>query len=93
MCEHRYEDLVEALAFKRQWIMWREKVEEYTEGEGPFIKAAMDAVGLGSGAPFPPSRSVPEPLRAELDQLLARFHVPNARHVEERNQIAQQVTR
>ena len=78
MKAHDFEALRDALAFKWSWRRWVERVTRYTEGEGPFIKAAMDEVGLPSGDPIPPSLPVPEELRAELRELLARFHVPAA---------------
>lgn len=73
-----YEGLRDALAFKWSWRRWVERVTAYTEGEGPFIKAAMDEVGLPSGDPIPPGLPVPEELRAELRELFARFEVPRA---------------
>jgi 4-hydroxy-tetrahydrodipicolinate synthase len=76
MSEHKYEELNAALRFKRRWLAWREKVEAYTEGEGPFIKAAMDAVGLHSGDPFRPALPVSPALREELRCLLTEFDVP-----------------
>jgi dihydrodipicolinate synthase/N-acetylneuraminate lyase len=70
--------MCDALVFKRDWHRWTERVMAYTEGEGPFIKAALDAVGLPSGAPFPPSLPVPDELRQELRRLFDEYDVPMA---------------
>jgi len=77
----RFQELRDALAFKWEWRRWTAQVAAYTEGEGPFIKAAMDEVGLGSGDPIPPSLPVPETLRVELRDLFARYEVPQAQAV------------
>lgn len=71
-----YEELTRELVFDRRWHRWRERVEAYTEGEGPFNKAAMDLVGLPSGDPFPPGLPVPQDLRNDLERLFAEFEVP-----------------
>jgi 4-hydroxy-tetrahydrodipicolinate synthase len=76
-----FEALREALAFKWEWRLWAGRVAEYTEGEGPFIKAGMDEVGLPSGDPIPPSLPVPESLRTELHELFVRYGVPKAEAV------------
>ncbi|MDA1257817.1 MAG: dihydrodipicolinate synthase family protein [Chloroflexi bacterium] len=74
-----YDGVRDRLAeFKWRWIEWRAKVSALTGGEGPFIKAAMEAVGLKAGPPRPPSIRPPEPLLAELRQLLAECEVPVA---------------
>ncbi len=65
-------------AFKWRWVQWRAKVAAITGGEGPFIKAAMEAVGLTAGPPRLPSTRPPEPLLAELRELLAECQVPMA---------------
>lgn len=72
------EGLHRELAFKREWRRWIAQVTAYTEGEGPFIKAAMEEVGLASGDPVPPSQRVPEELRVPLRELLQRYGVPKA---------------
>jgi dihydrodipicolinate synthase/N-acetylneuraminate lyase len=72
------EALRDALAFKWAWRRWVERATHYTEGEGPFIKAALAEVGLGSGDPIPPSLPLTEQLRAELHELFVRFRVPSA---------------
>jgi 4-hydroxy-tetrahydrodipicolinate synthase len=71
-------ELMDALTFDRQWGAWTEAVMEYTEGEGPFIKGAMDAVGLASGDPFLPGLPVTAELRESIARLLADFSVPSA---------------
>ena len=63
-------------AFKWKWTEWRTKVCQETGGEGPFIKAAMEAVGLPAGPPRPPSVRPPRHLMEELDELLDEAHVP-----------------
>ena len=57
-------------AFKWKWNQWRSKVIDVTGGEGPFIKAAMEAVGLQTGPPRPPSVRPPKHLLDELRVLL-----------------------
>ncbi len=64
--------------FKWPWVEWRAKVAAETGGEGPFIKAAMEAVGLRVGPPRPPSVRPPEHLLAELRTLLEEAGVPQA---------------
>ncbi|MGH7910851.1 MAG: dihydrodipicolinate synthase family protein [Candidatus Dormibacteraceae bacterium] len=78
MQAREFEALRDALAFKWEWRRWTARVTEYTEGEGPFIKAAMDEVGLRSGDPIPPGLPVPQDLRSELRDLFARYNVPRA---------------
>jgi 4-hydroxy-tetrahydrodipicolinate synthase len=68
--------LVKKLDFKWQWRRWAERVASYTEGEGPFIKAAMEEVGLPTGDPFLPSLPVPTELRSDLSALFRDFEVP-----------------
>lgn len=70
--------LKDALAFKWSWRRWVERATHYTEGEGPFIKAALDEVGLASGDPIPPGLPLTPELRAELHELFTRFEVPAA---------------
>ena len=69
-------------SFKWKWVRWRGKVAEVTGGEGPFIKAAMEAVGLKVGPPRPPSLRPPKHLLEELQELLRSCGVPDARAVE-----------
>ena len=78
MCAKDCAGLTKALAFKWDWRMWTDRVGAHTEGEGPFIKAAMELIGLQVGAPFPPSLPVPEELRRELRELFERYQVPAA---------------
>lgn len=65
-------------AFQKPWGAWTGKVEAVTGGEGPFIKAAMEAVGLKAGPPRPPSIRPPENLQAEIRVLLSSSGVPHA---------------
>ena len=67
--------------FKVPWSIWREKVAAVTGGEGPFIKAAMEEVGLRVGPPRPPSIRPPESLIEELRELLTRAEIPMAAQV------------
>lgn len=71
-----YDGIHAAGAFESKWAKWTEKVNAFTEGEGPFVKAAMDEVGLASGEPFPPGLSVPSDLREELRELFDEYDVP-----------------
>jgi 4-hydroxy-tetrahydrodipicolinate synthase len=64
--------------FKWKWSKWRGKVAQITGGEGPFIKAAMERVGLEAGPPRPPSIRPPEHLMEELDILFKEAGVPDA---------------
>ena len=71
MEQHKYEQAVEEMArFHWPWHRWVGKVVKETEGEGPFIKAAMQAVGLKAGPPRPPAQPVRAELREEIAQLL-----------------------
>lgn len=75
-----YQGVVAKLAeFQWQWDKWVEKVTAETEGEGPFIKAAMEEVGLHAGPPRPPARPVSPKLREELHQLFDQVGVPRYR--------------
>ena len=78
MQAHDFEGLRDALAFKWEWRRWVERAAAYTEGEGPFIKAAMEEVGLPSGDPIPPGLPLTPELRADLHELLTRYGVPRA---------------
>ena len=74
-----YQGAVAKLAqFNWAWHGWAEQVGQETEGEGPFIKAAMEQVGLPAGPPRPPARPVSERLRNELSLLFAEAGVPRA---------------
>ncbi|HIF11808.1 MAG TPA: dihydrodipicolinate synthase family protein [Dehalococcoidia bacterium] len=75
-----YDGVRDRLAeFKWPWATWRSKVAAVTGGEGPFIKAAMEAVGLSAGPPRPPSIRPPDELLVELRALLVECKVPMAR--------------
>ncbi|MCH2304793.1 MAG: dihydrodipicolinate synthase family protein [Dehalococcoidia bacterium] len=52
--------------FKWGWQEWVGSVVKHTGGEGPFIKAAMEEVGLKAGPPRPPSV---RPTKAHMDVL------------------------
>jgi dihydrodipicolinate synthase/N-acetylneuraminate lyase len=71
-----YEELTAESTFEMKWARWTEQVNHYTEGEGPFVKAAMDEVGLPSGDPFRPGLPVPAALRGELAKLFDEYEVP-----------------
>ena len=75
-----YAGVEEALAeFMKPWGVWRGKVTAESGGEGPFIKAAMEAVGLRAGPPRLPSIRPPEHILAEIRELLTSLGVPHAR--------------
>jgi 4-hydroxy-tetrahydrodipicolinate synthase len=74
-----YQGAVAKLAqFNWAWHEWAEQVGQETEGEGPFIKAAMEQVGLPAGPPRPPARPVSERLREQLGRLFGEAGVPRA---------------
>jgi len=76
----KYGEVIPKLAvFQWPWIEWMLKASEETEGEGPFIKAAMEEVGLVVGPPRPPARPVSQGLREELSRLLDAARVPRGR--------------
>lgn len=73
----KYDDANATLAaFKWKWSAWVEEAVKYTEGEGPFIKAAMEAVGLKVGPPRPPYTRLSTELLAELQTLFREAGVP-----------------
>ena len=75
--QREYEAARQRLAdFKWRWSEWRAKVAAMTGGEGPFIKAAMEAVGLKAGPPRPPSVRASQLLRDELEVFLTECGVP-----------------
>jgi 4-hydroxy-tetrahydrodipicolinate synthase len=65
--------------FQWHWDKWVEKVTQETEGEGPFIKAAMEELGLRAGPPRPPARPVSLRLREELHRLFEQVGVPRCK--------------
>ena len=74
-----YRGAVAKLAeFDWAWHAWAEQVTQETEGEGPFIKAAMEQAGLPAGPPRPPARPVSERLREQLRGLFVEAGVPRA---------------
>ncbi len=64
--------------FQFVWQAWRKKVEAETEGEGPFIKAAMEGVGLPAGPPRPPAARVSAGLREAFRELAEETGIPRA---------------
>ena len=77
--QRNYDGVIPKLAaFQWHWQKWVGKVVQETEGEGPFIKAAMDEARLKAGPPRPPGRSVSQELREELRQLFDDAGVPRA---------------
>lgn len=68
----------ELARFKWDWSRWAGKVMAETGGEGPFIKAALAAVGLAAGPPRPPSVEPSAALIEELGGLLQAAGVPGA---------------
>jgi 4-hydroxy-tetrahydrodipicolinate synthase len=77
--DHEYEQATTEMArFHWPWLEWLRKVTRETEGEGPFIKVAMQAVGLRAGPARPPARPVSTGLRDELERLCAQAGIPGA---------------
>ena len=77
LCRKDYEEIIPALArFKWEWAKWVSKVVAETEGEGPFIKAAMEEVGITVGPPRQPARRPSPGLLEELHQLFVEVGVP-----------------
>jgi len=75
--QHKYDAVINKLAeFKWPWRKWVHKVIQETEGEGPFIKAAMEIVGLQAGPPRRPALPVSRELGEELEGLFAKVGVP-----------------
>ncbi len=76
-----YETVPEILSqFKWRWLEWIYSVLEYTGGEGPFIKAAMEEVGLKTGPPRPPSIRPSKVHIEELKKLLESASVPKVQN-------------
>jgi len=76
---HKYDEATKKLSqFKWSWSKWVGKVIAETEGEGPFIKAAMEEVGLRAGPPRLPAQPASPALRQELRELFATAGVPRA---------------
>lgn len=68
----------ELARFKWDWSRWAGRVMAETGGEGPFIKAALEAVGLAAGPPRPPSAAPSPALVEELRALFRSAGVPGA---------------
>ena len=66
------------IAFKWKWTEWRDKAMRITGGEGPFIKAAMETVGLRAGPPRLPSVRPPQDTLDELREIFDSAGVPQA---------------
>jgi dihydrodipicolinate synthase/N-acetylneuraminate lyase len=64
--------------FNLEWREWVVKVGAETASEGAFIKAAMEAVGLGGGPPRPPSVRPSAGLLQEIEDLFRKYEVPKA---------------
>jgi len=78
--QRRYDEVIARLAFFQwPWSQWVDKAVAETEGEGPFIKVAMEEVGLRVGPPRPPARPLSAALRQELHELFVRVGVPRMR--------------
>ena len=77
MIEKNYDKTKKLLSgFKSDWMKWVGKVVQETGGEGPFIKVAMELVGLKAGPPRPPSKTPSKNLINELDGILNKHNVP-----------------
>ncbi len=77
MIDKNYEKTKDLLSgFKSDWMKWVGKVVKETGGEGPFIKVAMELVGLKAGPPRPPSKTPSKNLINELDNILNKHNVP-----------------
>ncbi|MBA46454.1 MAG: hypothetical protein CL893_00020 [Dehalococcoidia bacterium] len=77
MIDKNYEKTKNLLSgFKSDWMKWVGKVVQETGGEGPFIKVAMELVGLKAGPPRPPSKTPSKELINELDEILNKHNVP-----------------
>jgi 4-hydroxy-tetrahydrodipicolinate synthase len=74
-----YEALIETLDFHWAWRAWAHGVAQETEGEGPFIKAAMALVGRPAGPPRPPGRPVRPAQLTALKQLFTAVGVPGVK--------------
>ena len=62
--------------FDLAWKAWTGRVGKETAGEGAFIKAAMEAVGLPAGPPRPPAARPSEVLIEELGTMFEQAGVP-----------------
>ena len=75
------------LAFKRAWGEFAGRVAAVSGGEGPFIKAGLEVVGLHAGPPRLPSARVSGALLEELRLLFRSAGVPAA-HSADREPLA-----
>ena len=77
LVEKNYQKAKEILSgFKHEWTGWVGEVVKETGGEGPFIKVAMELIGLKAGPPRPPSKTPSKELINELDSILKKYGVP-----------------
>ena len=77
LVEKNYQKAKEILGgFKHEWTGWVGEVVKETGGEGPFIKVAMELIGLKAGPPRPPSKTPSKELINELDSILKKYGVP-----------------
>ncbi len=67
------------LAFKRAWGEFAGRVAAVSGGEGPFIKAGLELVGLHAGPPRLPSGRVSDEMLEELRVLFQAAGVPGVR--------------
>lgn len=67
------------LSFKREWGEFAGRVSAVSGGEGPFIKAGLELVGLHAGPPRLPSGRVSGAMLDELRVLFASAGVPGLR--------------
>ncbi len=66
------------MSFKRAWSEYAGRVGAISGGEGPFIKAGLEVVGLHAGPPRPPSGRVSAAMLDELRVLFQSAGVPAA---------------
>lgn len=66
------------MSFKRAWGEYAGRVASVSGGEGPFIKAGLDVVGLHAGPPRPPAGRVSAAMLDELRTLFRSAGVPAA---------------
>ena len=71
-------------SFKWAWAEFAGRVAAVSGGEGPFIKAGLEAVGLHAGPPRPPSVRASGALLADLRELFHAKGVPGLVHSPDR---------
>ena len=76
---HEYEAVTaRLLAFKHRWSAWVGRTAELSGGEGHFIKAALELVGMAAGPTRLPSARITGPLIDDLRTLFEETGVPMA---------------